>query len=195
MIECIYFIFHIIYIIFIYFFPHAPLNLSTLQSASSQAVSPSPTPPLQSSIPVSPQSVSIFRPPYPTNFFPYGHYYPPIYVSPIHQFLSHNGFAQQPSAGNMYLPAAAAAGIKFPLPQFKAGANAGNTAHIGIPSGSFITPPVGYPPSPTVNTGSSTGNEDLAVSQLKENQIYTTGQMVGSLLYCCVFVSPVPICL
>ncbi|RDY08097.1 GBF-interacting protein 1 [Mucuna pruriens] len=144
-------------------------------NASSQAVSPSPTPPLQSSIPVSPQSVSIFRPPYPTNFFPYGHYYPPIYVSPIHQFLSHNGFPQQPSAGNMYLPAAA--GIKFPLPQFKAGANAGNAAHIGIPSGSFITPPVGYAPSPTVNTGSSTGNDDLAVSQLKESQIYTTGQL------------------
>ncbi|XP_020225023.1 GBF-interacting protein 1-like [Cajanus cajan] len=145
-------------------------------NASSQAVSPSPTPPLQSSIPVSPQSVSIFRPPpYPTNFFPYSHYYPPIYVSPIHQFLSHNGFPQQPSAGNMYLPAAA--GIKFPLPQFKAGANTGNAAHIGIPSGSFIAPPVGYAPSPTVNTGSSTGNEDLAVSQLKENQIYTTGQL------------------
>ncbi|KHN43908.1 GBF-interacting protein 1-like isoform X1 [Glycine soja] len=144
-------------------------------NASSQAVSPSPTPPLQSSIPVTPQSVSIFRPPYPANFFPYGHYYPPIYVSPIHQFLNHNGFPQQPSAGNMYLPAAA--GIKFPVPQFKAGANTGNTAHIGIPSGSFITPPVGYAPGQTVNTGSSTGNQDLAVSQLKESQIYTTGQL------------------
>ncbi|KAL2316631.1 hypothetical protein Fmac_030507 [Flemingia macrophylla] len=145
-------------------------------NASSQAVSPSPTPPLQSSIPMSPQSVSIFRPPpYPANFFPYSHYYPPIYVSPIHQFLSHNGFPQQPSAGNMYLPAAA--GIKFPLPQFKAGANTGNAAHIGIPSGSFIAPPVGYVPSPTVNTGSSNGNDDLAVSLLKENQIYTTGQL------------------
>ncbi|XP_014504993.1 GBF-interacting protein 1-like [Vigna radiata var. radiata] len=150
-------------------------RFSNFVNASSQAVSPSPTPPLQSSIPVSPQSVSIFRPPYPTNFFPYGHYYPPIYVSPIHQFLSHNGFPQQPSAGNMYLPTAA--GIKFPLPQFKAGANTGNAAHIGIPSGSFIPPPVGYAPGQTVSTGSSTGNEDLAVSQLKENQIYTTGQL------------------
>lgn len=156
-------------------------SLFMLQNASSQAVSPSPTPPLQSSIPVSPQSVSIFRPPYPTNFFPYGHYYPPIYVSPIHQFLSHNGFPQQPSAGNMYLPTAA--GIKFPLPQFKAGANTGNAAHIGIPSGSFIPPPVGYAPGQTVSTGSSTGNEDLAVSQLKENQIYTTGQLVGLFPY------------
>lgn len=154
--------------------PHFP----SFVTASSQAVSPSPTPPLQSSIPVSPQPVSYFRPPYPANFFPYGPYYPPIYLSPMHQFLSHNGFPQQPPAGNMYLPAAAAAaGIKFPLPQFKAGANSGNMAHIGIPSGSYITPPVGYAPSPTVNTGSSAGNEDTAVSQLKENQIYTTGQL------------------
>ncbi|MED6219796.1 hypothetical protein PIB30_039008 [Stylosanthes scabra] len=152
--------------------------------ASSPAVtSPSPTPPLQSSIPVPPQSVSLFRPPYPANFFPYGHYYPPIYLSPIHQFLSHNGFPQQPSTGNMYLPtaaaaaaAAAAAGIKFPLPQFKAGANTGNSAHIGIPSGSYINPPVGYAPSPAVNAGSSAGNEVLSVSQLKENHIYTTAQ-------------------
>lgn len=80
----------------------------------------------------------------------------------------------------MYLPAAAA-GIKFPLQQFKAGANTGNTAHIGIPPGSFISPPVGYAPTMTVNAGNSTGNEDLAVSQLKENHILTTGQMVGPL--------------
>jgi hypothetical protein len=33
-----------------------------------------------------------------------------------------------------------------------------------------------------VNTGSSAGNEDTAVSQLKENQIYTTGQLVGLLI-------------
>ncbi|OIW02920.1 hypothetical protein TanjilG_29696 [Lupinus angustifolius] len=150
-------------------------------SASSQAVSsPSQTPPLQNSIPVSPQTVSVFRPPYSTNFFPYGHYYPPIYMSPMHQFLGHNGFPQQPSAASMYLPAAAAAaaaGIKFPALQFKGEANTGNTAHTGIPSGSFIMPPIGYAASPTANTGSSTGNEDIAVSQLKENQIYTTGQL------------------
>ncbi|KAL5101128.1 hypothetical protein RYX36_005455 [Vicia faba] len=153
-------------------------HLPSLVSASSQAVSPSPTPPLQSNIPVSPQAISYFRPSYPANFFPYGPYYPPIYVSPMHQFLSHNGFPQQPSAGNMYLPAATtAAGVKLPLPQFKAGANTGNMAHIGIPSGSLMSPPVGYAPTPTVNTGSSAGNENLAVSQLKENQIYTTGQL------------------
>ncbi|CAK8539076.1 unnamed protein product [Lathyrus sativus] len=153
-------------------------HLPSFVTASSQAVSPSPTPPLQSNIPVSPQAVSYFRPPYPANFFPYGPYYPPIYLSPMHQFLSHNGFPQQPSAGNMYLPTAtAAAGVKFPLPQFKAAANTGNMSHIGIPSGSLMSPPVGYAPTPTVNTGSSAGNENLAVSQLKENQIYTTGQL------------------
>ncbi|MED6218584.1 hypothetical protein PIB30_028022 [Stylosanthes scabra] len=156
-------------------------RFSNFVPASSPAVtSPSQTPPLQSSIPVPPQSVSLFRPPYPANFFPYGHYYPPIYLSPIHQYLSHNGFPQQASTGNMYLPtaaaAAAAAGIKFPLPQFKAGANTGNSAHIGIPSGSYINPPVGYAPNPTVNAGSSAGNEVLSVSQLKENHIYTTAQ-------------------
>ena len=105
-------------------------------------MSPSPTPPLQSSIPVTPQWVSIFRPPYPANFFPYGHYYPPIPVSPMDQFLKHNGFPLQSSTGNMYLPAGA--GIKFPVPQLKAAANTVKTTHIGIPSKSFITPSVGY---------------------------------------------------
>lgn len=107
----------------------------------------------------------------------------------MHQFLSHNGFPPQPSAGNMYLPAAtAASGVKFPLPQFKTGANTGNMAHIGIPSGSLMSPPVGYAPTPTVNTGSSAGNENLAVSQLKENQIYTTAQLVG-FTHCCFLFS------
>lgn len=160
-------------------------------SSPSPSSSPSATPPLQNSVPVSPQPVSIFRPSYPANFFPYGPYYPPIYVSPIHQYISHNGFPQQPSAGNMYLPAAAA-GIKFPLQQFKAGANMGNTAHIGIPPGSFISPSVGYAPSQTVNAGNSTGNEDLAVSQLKENHMLTTGQLVGPIPYFSISVSPFP---
>ena len=82
-----------------------------------RVVSPSPTPPLQSSIPVTPQSVSIFKPPYPANFFS------------IWPLLSSNScvsnapifkpqwFPQQSSAGNKYLPAAV--GIKFPIPSIK----------------------------------------------------------------------------
>ncbi|OIW09502.1 hypothetical protein TanjilG_11624 [Lupinus angustifolius] len=152
-------------------------HLPNFVIASSQAVSsPIPTPPLQSSIPVSPHSIPILRPPYPPNFFLYGQYYPPIYLSPMHQFLSHNGFPPQPSVGNMYLPPPAA-GIKYPAPQFKAGANAGAMAHIGIPPASFIIPPAGYAPSPTVNIGSSNGSEDLPVSQSKENHIHTNGQL------------------
>lgn len=135
---------------------------------------------------MTPQSLPLFRQTYP-NYFPYGQYIPPFYMPPpMHQFLSHNGFSPQPSTGNVFLPpaAAAAAGVKFSLPQFKPGSNAGNPAHIGIQSGgSFITGPVGYAPGTAVTSGSSMGNEDLVASQLKENQIYTTGQLV-SLLMC-----------
>lgn len=126
---------------------------------------------------VSPQTVPVFRQTYPPNFFPYGHYMPPFYMPPVHQFLSHNGFPPQPSTGNVYLPPAAA-GVKFSLPPFKPGSNAGNPTHIGIqPAGSFISAPVGY--AQPVSSGSSMGNEDLVASHLKENQIYTTGQLVS----------------
>jgi hypothetical protein len=102
----------------------------------------------------------------------------------MHQYLGHNGFPQQPSPGNVYLTPAslAAAGVKSSLPQLKPGANAGNPNHIGLPfGGSFIAPPVGYSPVSAVTSGSSTGIEDLATSQLKENHIYTAGQLVGFL--------------
>ncbi|EXC21509.1 hypothetical protein L484_014864 [Morus notabilis] len=135
------------------------------------------SPPLPNSIAVSPQTVPVFRQTYPPNFFPYGHYLSPFYMppTPMHQFLSHNGFPPQPSTGNVYLPPAPT-GVKFSVPQFKPGNNAGNPTHIGIQSaGSFITSPVGY--TQPVTSGSSVGNEDLVASHLKENQIYTTGQV------------------
>ncbi|XP_034678347.1 GBF-interacting protein 1-like isoform X1 [Vitis riparia] len=148
---------------------------------------PSPTPPatqpagiMQTSIPVSPQSVPVFRPPYPPNYFPYSNYYPPFYVPPaIHQFLSHSGFPQQPPTGNVYVPTAAtAAGVKLSHPQYKPGNNTGNSGHIGILPGygSYSTSQVGYSPSSAVNAGSTTANVDLAASQLKENNIYTNRQ-------------------
>ncbi|XP_059443553.1 GBF-interacting protein 1-like isoform X2 [Corylus avellana] len=136
----------------------------------------SPTPPIQSSVP--PQSVPFLRQPYP--LIPYGPYYHPFYIAQMHQYLGHNGFPQQPSTGNVYLTQASvpAAGVKSSLPQLKPGANAGNPNHMGLPfAGSFIAPPVGYSPGSAVTSGSSTGIEDLATSQLKENHIYTTGQL------------------
>ncbi|VVA18787.1 PREDICTED: GBF-interacting [Prunus dulcis] len=148
---------------------------------SAAAPSPNSTPPLPSSIPVSQQSVPLYRQTYPPNFYPYGHYLSPYYMPPIHQFLGHNGFPPQPSAGNVFLPpppAAAAAGVKFPLPHFKTGVNAGNPTQYSIQSGgSFINTPGGYAPGSAVTSGSSVGNEDLGASQLKENHIYTTGQL------------------
>lgn len=101
----------------------------------------------------------------------------------MHQYLNHNGFPQQPSTGNIYVPAAAAAGVKFPVQQLKAGANTGNAAHIGISPGSFISPPVGYAPNQAVNSGNLTGNEDLTMSQLKENHVFTAGQPVSFLSF------------
>ncbi|PON40128.1 GBF-interacting protein [Parasponia andersonii] len=146
--------------------------------ANGNSLAPSstnPVPPIPSSIAVSQQSVPVFRQTYPPNFFPYGQYISPFYMPPVHQFLSHNGFPPQPSSGNVYLPPPAA-GVKFSLPQFKPGSNAGNPTHIGMqPAGSFITAPVGY--AQPVSSASSVGNEDLVASHLKENQIYTTGQL------------------
>ncbi|KAK4805058.1 hypothetical protein SAY86_004875 [Trapa natans] len=138
--------------------------------------SPSPTPPpavAQSSMSASQQPVPIFRQPYPFNYFPYGPYLTPIYMPPVHQLLSHNAFAQQPTAGNLYMPPTIAGpGVKLPFSMFKPGSN--TAPPIGIPSG---YPSIGYTASPTVTSGASATTEDLAVSQLKENHIYSTAQL------------------
>ncbi|KAM5582679.1 hypothetical protein ABKV19_002887 [Rosa sericea] len=155
---------------------HEAPRVSNFGGNSVGVPSPNTTPPLPSSIAASPQ-IPVFRHAYPANYFPYG-YLPPYYLPPMHQFLSPNGFPPQPSA---YLPptAPAAAGIKYPPPQFKAGSNAGNPPQYNIQSGgSFITTPAGYAPGSAVTSGSSVGNnEDLGASQSKESHIYTTGQL------------------
>ncbi|KAK9269387.1 hypothetical protein L1049_001159 [Liquidambar formosana] len=145
-----------------------------------------PTPPAtqptgvgHNSLAVPPQPVPVFRQPYPPNYLPYNPYYSPYFVPPVQQYLSHGGFPQQPSTGNVYLPPpAVAAGVKFSFPQYKPGANSGNSPHIGVPSGygSYSSSAVPYSPSLAATSGSSTGNEDLSASHLKENNIYTTGQ-------------------
>ncbi|KAM1373519.1 hypothetical protein ACFX2I_024210 [Malus domestica] len=144
---------------------------------------------VQSSISVTQQPVPVFRPPagmhishYPHNYFPYSHYFSPIYVPPpaIHQFLGNGAFPQQPQAGGVYPapPAAAATGVKYSLPQYKTGTNTGNSAHMGMASGygPYGSSPAGYNPSAPTTVGNSTSNEDLASSQFKENNAYMTGQ-------------------
>ncbi|XP_050216902.1 GBF-interacting protein 1-like isoform X2 [Mercurialis annua] len=147
----------------------------TASSGPSPSLSPTPA---QNSIAASPHPL-LFRPPYPPSYFPYG-YFNPYFLPAMHQFLSHNGIAQQPSTGNPYLTQAAPTpGVKFPLPQFKPGTSNGNSTPIGIQGlyGSYGTSPIGFNPGPAVTAGSAVSNEDLTASQLKENQIYTTGAL------------------
>ncbi|KAK8579106.1 hypothetical protein V6N12_069438 [Hibiscus sabdariffa] len=113
----------------------------------------------------SPPSSSPFPQPFPPNYFHYPHYLTPFYMHAMHQYVNLTGLPQQPPAGNLYMPPGAAApGVKFPLPEFKPGTNAGNPAHFTIPSGygPFTPPPVGYNLSvPSVTSGSSSGKRIL----------------------------------
>ncbi|XP_058112786.1 GBF-interacting protein 1-like isoform X3 [Magnolia sinica] len=145
---------------------------------------------MQSTIPVTQQPVPVFRQPagvhishYPPNYIPYSQYFSPFYVQPptIHHFLNNAAFPQQTS--NIYpsLAAAAAAAptaVKYSLSQYKPGTNGGNSPHIGMPAGygPYSSNPSGYSPSPASTTGNSAGNEDLATSQYKENNVYMIGQ-------------------
>lgn len=94
----------------------------------------------------------------------------------MHHLLSHNAFAQQPSSGSLYIsPAVAPPGVKIPFPAFKPAAN---TNPMGISGyGSYAS--IGYTATPSVSSGTSSGNEDLASTQLKENQIYSNPQLVS----------------
>ncbi|XWS09625.1 hypothetical protein CRYUN_Cryun39dG0005800 [Craigia yunnanensis] len=167
---------------------HDVSRLTNFASGNSPAPSGNSTPPIQSSVAVAPQAVHLFRQPFPPNYFPYPQYLPPFYMHAMHQFLNPTALPQQPSTGNVYMPPGAVApGVKFPLPQFKPGTNAGNPSHLTIPFGygPLASPPVGFNLSvPSVTSGSSASKEDLAASQLKENHIYTTAPLnEGSALW------------
>ncbi|XP_011095579.1 GBF-interacting protein 1-like [Sesamum indicum] len=130
----------------------------------------------QSSITVSPQLFPFLRQPYPPNYIPYSPYFSQLYMPPqnAHQLLSHSGFPQQHSAGNIYMPptAAAASGVKFPI--YKPGNIAGNLTHFGISSsyGSYGASGLGYGSSAALPPGTSS-NDDLTGSELKEKNIYS----------------------
>ncbi|KAK4439679.1 GBF-interacting protein 1 [Sesamum alatum] len=147
---------------------------------STTASTPSMTQPrgiAQSSIAVSPQLFPFLRQPYPPNYIPYSPYFSHLYMPPqnAHQLLSHSGFPQQPSAGNIYMPptaAAAASGVKFPI--YKPGNIAGNLTHFGISSsyGSYGASGLGYGSSAALPPGTSS-NDDLTGSELKEKNMYS----------------------
>uniref|UniRef100_A0A2P2MFE0 Uncharacterized protein LOC105633127 isoform X2 n=1 Tax=Rhizophora mucronata TaxID=61149 RepID=A0A2P2MFE0_RHIMU len=136
--------------------------------------SPSPTPPVQNSV-AAPLHPFLFRPPYPPNFFPYGHYFNPFFTPPMHHFISHSGLPQQPSTGNAYLtPAATGPTVKLSV---KPGTSAGNPTPVGLSAlyGSYGSSPIGFSPGPAVTFGGSAGKEDISASQLKENGTFSTG--------------------
>ncbi|KAI4374821.1 hypothetical protein MLD38_012770 [Melastoma candidum] len=151
------------------------LHSSTSANGHASAISspsPTPVPPLQSSI-ISPQPIPVFRQPFPFNYFSYGPYLPPFFMPPVPQLISPHGFTQQPSAGNFYLPPAITApGIKYPFPSFKPGSN---TAPIGIPSayGAYGTAALGFNLGQAVVPGNTPSNEEIT-SQLKENHAHST---------------------
>ncbi|KAI3891465.1 hypothetical protein MKW92_034181 [Papaver armeniacum] len=141
---------------------------------------------MQSSVPMTQQSVPVFRQPagvlshYPPNYIPYSQFFSPFYVPPptIHHFLSNPAFPQQPPTGSVYPSPAAASGIKYSFPHYKPGTNIGNSAHIGIPTGygPYSSSSAGYGPSPATTAANSNGSEDRAAPQSKENNVYITGQ-------------------
>ncbi|KAI3920468.1 hypothetical protein MKX01_000807 [Papaver californicum] len=141
---------------------------------------------MQSSVPMTQQSVPVFRQPagvlshYPPNYLPYSQFFSPFYVPPptIHHFLSNPAFPQQPPTGSAYPSPAASSGIKYSFPHFKPGTNTGSSAHIGIPTGygPYSSSSAGYGPSPATTAANSNGSEDRAAPQSKENTVYITGQ-------------------
>jgi hypothetical protein len=150
----------------------------------------------QSSITVTapPHLFPYFQHPYPPNYFPYNPYFPHVIFSQNghHQFLGHNGFPQQPSTGNVYMPppttaasaAATPAGKLAVPPQYKLGPTpAGNlTTHLGIPYATYggVGSAVGYNPNvPAVISGSSASTEDTAASDLKEKSNHSAVPQQG----------------
>ncbi|KAK3021544.1 hypothetical protein RJ639_046492 [Escallonia herrerae] len=158
-------------------------NGNSVVSSASDSTAPATQPAgiSQSSVAIPPHLFPFFRHPYSPNYFPYSHFYPHMYFPHSgHHFLGQSGFPQQPSTGNAYIPPAGAAqGVKFPVSSpFEQGSNAGNMTHFGIPSGygSYGSSPVSYSPSTAVTPGSSASSEDLAASELKEKNVYLTGE-------------------
>ncbi|KAI3695350.1 hypothetical protein L1987_78346 [Smallanthus sonchifolius] len=132
----------------------------------------------QQPLPVFRQPTGVHLPHYPPNYIPYP-YFSHFYVPPpaIHQFLSNNAFPQQPQAGSMF-PGPPVGTPKYPLPQYNTGSNTRNLINIAMPGsyGPYDLNLAGYNSGSSATVGNSTFNEDLGGSQIKESNVYITGQ-------------------
>ncbi|KAL0354329.1 UNVERIFIED_CONTAM: GBF-interacting protein 1-like [Sesamum angustifolium] len=132
----------------------------------------------QQPLPVFRQPTGVHLPHYPPNYIPYGPYFSPFYVPPpaIHQFLSNGAFPQQPQAGSLY-PTAPGTTAKYSVSQYKQGTNTGSST-LGVPGnyGPYGLSMANYTSSSATAAVSSTSNEDVSAPQVKENNVYVSGQ-------------------
>ncbi|RWW66525.1 hypothetical protein BHE74_00026098 [Ensete ventricosum] len=169
-------------------------NAAMLSTAGTTPLATQAAATMQGSVAIPQQPVPVFRQPaglhishYPPNYIPYNQYFSPFYVPPptLHHFLSSPAFPQQPPTGSMFpSPGSAnpATPVKYSLPQYKPGANIGNSTIVGMPAGygMYNSTPAGYTPD-AATSGNSTANDDLGSSQFKENNLCIPGQQVCSL--------------
>ncbi|CAI9088182.1 OLC1v1022438C2 [Oldenlandia corymbosa var. corymbosa] len=150
---------------------------SSVPSTSSSSQPAQPVGTGQNSVAVSPQLFPFLRHPFPSNYVPYNPYFPHLYMPHgSHQFIGHGGFPQLAPTGNMYMPPAAATGVKYPVsPVYKPGANTGNPANFGIPSGygPYGSSAVGYGIGASITPSGSSCSEDLAAPETKDRNIYS----------------------
>ncbi|CAL9104512.1 unnamed protein product [Musa textilis] len=169
-------------------------NAAMLSTAGSTPLATQAAGTMQGSVAIPQQPVPVFRQPaglhishYPPNYIPYNQYFSPFYVPPptLHHFLSSPAFPQQPPTGSIFpTPGSAnpATPVKYTLPQYKPGANIGNSTIVGMPAGygMYNSTPAGYTPD-AATSGNSTANDDLGSSQFKENNLCIPGQQSESL--------------
>ncbi|KAL9224903.1 hypothetical protein vseg_000884 [Gypsophila vaccaria] len=170
-------------------------HVSSSMSGGSPAVStPSVTPPLtqsngvgQASLAMSQQQISLFRQPYPPNFFPYGHYYSPFYLPPnMHQYYSHSTFPPPLPTSNVFVPPpSTAAATKTTPAHYKPQTNAGNQAPNGMPSGYgvYSSSQAGYSHNTMATSGNPSMSADLLPTASKDNYAYSGQQNEGSAVW------------
>jgi hypothetical protein len=106
---------------------------------------------------------------------------------PPHMYNSSNsayggvpaGSSYPPTGGSSY-PSGGATAVKFPMPQYKPLAGAGNVAQSGpgIGYGGYSATPSGYGSNPAVTAGNASGYEDVNTSHYKDNTLYIPSQQV-----------------
>ncbi|KAG0559018.1 hypothetical protein M758_10G069800 [Ceratodon purpureus] len=118
-----------------------------------------------------PQNYPFLQPPYPHHMYNSSN-------SAYAQLPA--GSSYPPTAGSSY-PSGGATAVKFPMPQYKPVAGAGNAPQSapGIGYGGYTTTPSGYASNPAVTAGNASGYEDVNPSHYKDSTLYIPNQQQG----------------